>query len=208
VEQVVRLIRSKGVGVYFVTQSPTDMPEDVLGQLGNRVQHALRAFTPKDQKAVRVAAQTFRPNPELDTEQVITELGVGEALVSALDEKGTPSVVERVLVAPPGSRLGPVEPAERAALMEESLVKGIYDEAVDRVSAYEILQKRAEEAADAAVEAAQAPRKAETKRGSGSRRRQSPLDAFVSSAARSIGTQIGRSLMRGILGSLTGGRRR
>ena len=213
VEQVVRLIRSKGVGVYFVTQSPTDVPEDVLGQLGNRVQHALRAFTPKDQKAVRVAAQTFRPNPELDTEQVITELGVGEALVSTLDEKGTPSVVERVLVAPPGSRLGPVDPADRAALMAGSLVKGIYDEAVDRVSAYEILQKRAEEAAQAAAqvaaaEAAEAVRKAESKPKTRSSRRQSPVDAFVTSAARSIGSQIGRSLMRGILGSLTGGRRR
>lgn len=213
VEQVVRLIRSKGVGVYFVTQSPTDVPEDVLGQLGNRVQHALRAFTPKDQKAVRVAAQTFRPNPELDTEQVITELGVGEALVSTLDEKGTPSVVERVLVAPPGSQLGPIEPPERAALMGESLVNGIYDAAVDRVSAYEILQRRAEEAAEAAeqaaaVEAAAKARKSEAKPRSRSSRRQSPVDAFVTSAARSIGSQIGRSLMRGILGSLTGGRRR
>lgn len=213
VEQVVRLIRSKGVGVYFVTQSPTDVPEDVLGQLGNRIQHALRAFTPKDQKAVRVAAQTFRPNPELDTEQVITELGVGEALVSTLDGQGVPSVVERVLVAPPGSRLGPIEPLERAALMDESLVKGIYDEAVDRVSAYEILQQRAEEAAEAAaqvaaVEAMESARKADAKSRSRHSRRQSPVDAFVTSTARSIGTQIGRSLIRGILGSLTGGRRR
>ena len=162
---------------------------------------------------MRVAAQTFRPNPELDTEQMITELGVGEALVSTLDEKGTPSVVERVLVAPPGSRLGPVDPADRAALMAGSLVKGIYDEAVDRVSAYEILQKRAEEAAQAAAqvaaaEAAEAVRKAASKPKTRSSRRQSPVDAFVTSAARSIGSQIGRSLMRGILGSLTGGRRR
>ncbi len=213
VEQVVRLIRSKGVGVYFVTQSPTDVPEDVLGQLGNRVQHALRAFTPKDQKAVRVAAQTFRPNPELNTEQVITELGVGEALVSTLDEQGTPTVVERVLVAPPGSRLGPIDPTERASLMSRSLVRGIYDEPVDRVSAYEILQKRAEEAAKAAeaataAEALNAVRKADAKPGSRSSRRQSPVEAFVSSAARSIGSQIGRSLVRGILGSLTGSRRR
>jgi DNA helicase HerA-like ATPase len=210
VEQVVRLIRSKGVGIYFVTQSPTDVPEDVLGQLGNRVQHALRAFTPKDQKAVRVAAQTFRPNRALDTEQAITELGVGEALVSTLDEKGTPSVVERVLVAPPGSKLGPIDPAERAALMRGSLVKGIYDEAVDRVSAYEILQKRAQEAAEEAERAAAvaAARTAEAKPRSRASSRQTPVEAFVSSAARSIGTQIGRSLMRGILGSLTGGRRR
>jgi DNA helicase HerA-like ATPase len=206
VEQVVRLIRSKGVGVYFVTQNPTDVPEDVLGQLGNRVQHALRAFTPKDQKAVRVAAQTFRPNPDLDTEQVITELGVGEALASTLDEKGTPSVVQRISVAPPGSRLGPITPAERAAVMAGSLVKGIYDQAVDRVSAYEILQQRAEQAAaEVAPSAPVAEPRARTSSGGG---RQSPLEAFVSSAARSIGTQIGRSLMRGILGSLTGGRRR
>ncbi|MEA3275539.1 MAG: helicase HerA-like domain-containing protein [Pseudomonadota bacterium] len=208
VEQVVRLIRSKGVGVYFVTQNPTDVPEDVLGQLGNRVQHALRAFTPKDQKAVRVAAETFRPNPALDTQQVITELGVGEALASTLNEEGTPSVVERILVAPPGSRLGPIEPREREALMRGSLVQGVYEEAVDRESAYEILQKRAEEAAEAAQteEAAPAP---EPKRKSGtSRSRRSPFEAFATSAMRSIGTQIGRSLVRGILGSLTGGRRR
>jgi DNA helicase HerA-like ATPase len=213
VEQVVRLIRSKGVGVYFVTQSPTDVPEDVLGQLGNRVQHALRAFTPKDQKAVRVAAQTFRPNPGLDTEQVITELGVGEALVSTLDAKGTPSVVQRVLVAPPGSHLGPIDPEERAALMRASLVQGIYDKAVDRESAYEILQRRAQEAAEAAeqaeaAEAATMARQAEAKSRPRSSRRQSPVDAFVTSAARSIGTQIGRSLIRGILGSLTGSKRR
>ncbi len=162
---------------------------------------------------MRVAAQTFRPNPELNTEQVITELGVGEALVSTLDEQGTPTVVERVLVAPPGSRLGPIDPAERASLMSRSLVQGIYDEPVDRVSAYEILQKRAEEAAKAAeeataAEALKAVRKAEAKPGSRSSRRQSPVEAFVSSAARSIGTQIGRSLVRGILGSLTGSRRR
>ncbi len=206
VEQVVRLIRSKGVGVYFVTQNPTDVPDDVLGQLGNRVQHALRAFTPRDQKAVRVAAQTFRPNPDLDTEQVITELGVGEALASTLDEKGTPSVVQRIRVAPPGSRLGPITPAERAAVMAGSLVKGIYDQVVDRVSAYEILQQRAEQAAaDAAPSAPVTEPRARTSSAGG---RQSPLEAFVSSAARSIGTQIGRSLMRGILGSLTGGRRR
>jgi len=204
VEQVVRLIRSKGVGVYFVTQSPTDVPEDVLGQLGNRIQHALRAYTPKDQKAVRVAAQTFRPNPKLDTERAITELGVGEALASTLDEKGTPSLVQRIRVAPPGSRIGPISPEERAAIMATSLVRGIYDQAVDRVSAYEMLQRRAEEAAAAAA----ADAKVESRgRSPASRGRQTPMEAFVASAARSIGTQIGRSLLRGIMGSLTGGRR-
>ncbi|MBP8284554.1 MAG: DUF853 family protein, partial [Chromatiaceae bacterium] len=146
IEQVVRLIRSKGVGVYFVTQSPADVPDDVLGQLGNRVQHALRAFTPRDQKAVRVAAQTFRPNPAFDTEALITNLGVGEALVSTLDETGSPTIVERVKVAPPGSRIGPITPAERRALMADSLVKGVYDEPLDRESAYEILQGRAADA--------------------------------------------------------------
>jgi len=208
VEQLVRLIRSKGVGVYFVTQSPSDVPEDVLGQLGNRVQHALRAFTPKDQKAVRVAAQTFRTNPALDTEQVITELGVGEALASTLDEKGTPSVVQRILVAPPGSRLGPIAPEEREALMRESLVQGVYDTAIDRESAYEILQRRAESSA-ASEEDEIAGRASDLQNKSRSgRQRQTPLEAFVSSAVRSIGSQIGRSLARGLLGSLTGGRRR
>jgi DNA helicase HerA-like ATPase len=206
VEQVVRLIRSKGVGVYFVTQNPADVPDDVLGQLGNRIQHALRAFTPRDQRAVRVAAQTFRVNPHLDTERVITELGVGEALVSTLDEDGTPSMVERVLVAPPGSRIGPIGPSERAALMRESLVLGIYDQPVDRESAYEILERRAKQAA-AEVQAA-TPETSRGPQGRGGRRtRQTPFDAFVSSAARSIGSQIGRSLIRGILGSLSGGRR-
>jgi DNA helicase HerA-like ATPase len=208
IEQVVRLIRSKAVGVYFVTQNPADVPDDVLGQLGNRVQHALRAFTPKDQKAVRVAAQTFRPNPILDTEQVITELGVGEALVSTLDEEGTPSVVERVLVAPPGSQLGPITRAERGALMDNSLVKGIYDQPVDRESAHEILRKRAEEAAAAEEAASRAEPKPEPRRRSGGSRGQSSLEAFTKSALRSFGTQLGRSLVRGILGSLSGSRRR
>jgi len=208
IEQVVRLIRSKGVGVYFVTQSPADVPDDVLGQLGNRVQHALRAFTPRDQKAVRVAAQTFRPNPAFDTEALITTLGVGEALVSTMDESGTPTMVQRVKVAPPGSRIGPISPEERRALMAHSLVKGIYDEAVDRESAYEILQGRAAEvsrqeqtAPGSATETARRP-------ASG---RQSALEAFATSALRSVGTQLGgqlgRSLVRGILGSLLGGKR-
>jgi len=204
IEQVVRLIRSKGVGVYFVTQSPADVPDDVLGQLGNRVQHALRAFTPRDQKAVRVAAQTFRPNPAFDTEAIITNLGVGEALVSTLDETGTPTIVERVKVAPPGSRIGPITPAERRALLADSLVKGIYDEALDRESAYEILQGRAAAASreeEAARESTPAP---DARRGSS---RQGPLEAFATSALRSVGSQLGRSLIRGLLGSLMGGRR-
>ncbi|MCC7278995.1 MAG: DUF853 domain-containing protein [Chromatiaceae bacterium] len=204
IEQVVRLIRSKGVGVYFVTQSPADVPDDVLGQLGNRVQHALRAFTPRDQKAVRVAAQTFRPNPAFDTEALITNLGVGEALVSTLDETGTPTMVERVKVAPPGSRIGPITPAERRALLADSLVKGVYDQALDRESAYEILQGRAVAASRAEETARESTPVPAARRGSS---RQGPLEAFATSALRSIGSQLGRSLIRGLLGSMMGGRR-
>jgi len=142
IEQVVRLIRSKGVGVYFVTQNPVDVPDTVLGQLGNRVQHALRAFTPRDQKAVAAAAQTFRPNPKLDTAQVIMELGKGEALVSFLEGNGTPAMVERVMIRPPSARIGPITPEERKAIMDASPVKGKYDTAIDAESAYEIIQKR------------------------------------------------------------------
>jgi DNA helicase HerA-like ATPase len=142
IEQVVRLIRSKGVGVYFVTQNPIDVPDRVLSQLGNRVQHALRAFTPRDQKSVAAAAQTFRPNPKLNTAQVITELGKGEALVSFLEGNGTPAIVERVLIRPPSARIGPISPEERKALMDASPVKGKYDTAIDAESAYEMLQKR------------------------------------------------------------------
>lgn len=142
IEEVVRLIRSKGVGVYFVTQNPIDVPDKVLAQLGNRVQHALRAFTPRDQKSVAAAAQTFRPNPKLNTAQVITELGTGEALVSFLEQKGTPSIVERVLIRPPSARIGPVTPEERKAILANSPVKGKYDTAIDSESAYEVLQKR------------------------------------------------------------------
>jgi len=142
IEQVVRLIRSKGIGVYFVTQNPIDVPDRVLGQLGNRVQHALRAFTPRDQKAVQAAAQTFRPNPKLDTAKVIMELGKGEALVSFLEGNGTPAMVERVLVRPPSARIGPITPEERKAIMDASPFKGKYDTAIDAESAYEIIQKR------------------------------------------------------------------
>ena len=219
IEQVVRLIRSKGVGVYFVTQNPMDVPETVLGQLGNRIQHALRAFTPRDQRAVRVAAETFRQNPALDTETTITALGVGEALVSTLDEQGIPGIVQRVNVAPPGSHLGPIEPEVRKAVMDQSLVKGVYDVSIDRVSAYEILEQRAEQAAVASA-APEIPDLSEYFGRSGktappsstgkapARRagtRQTPVEAFATSAMRSLGSQIGRQLVRGIMGSLTGG---
>ncbi len=160
IEQVVRLIRSKGVGVYFVTQSPGDIPESVLGQLGNRVQHALRAFTPKDQKVIRATAQNFRQNPDLDTETALTELGVGEALVSFLNEKGQPEVVQRAMVVPPRSQIGPITPEQRAAIMRDSLVAGVYDTLVDRESAYELLKARAEHAA-AEAEREAAAREAE-----------------------------------------------
>ena len=145
IEQVVRLIRSKGVGVYFVTQNPLDVPDTVLAQLGNRVQHALRAYTPRDQKAVKAAADTFRPNPKLKTAQVITELGVGEALVSFLEDKGAPSIVERTLVRPPSARLGPITPEERRKIIADSPVRGQYDKTIDRESAYEKLQKKTQE---------------------------------------------------------------
>ena len=212
IEQVVRLIRSKGVGVYFVTQSPIDVPEAVLGQLGNRVQHALRAFTPKDQKAVRVAAQTFRQNPDLNTEAIITELGVGEALVSALDGEGVPGIVQRVIVAPPGSRLGPIDPKERAAVIDQSLVKGVYDTSIDRVSAYEMLEQRASLTAATAPEVGSGGGWGEVLGGvigggGRPRGRQTPFEAFVTSAARTLGSQIGRQLIRGVMGSLFGNRR-
>ncbi|MCL4139383.1 UNVERIFIED_CONTAM: hypothetical protein GTU68_061680 [Idotea baltica] len=222
VEQVVRLIRSKGVGVYFVTQNPTDIPDSVLGQLGNRIQHALRAYTQKDQKAVRAAAQTFRANPKLDTETVITELGVGEALVSLLDDKGRPSIVQQTLIKPPKSQIGPIKPAQREALMATSLVAGVYEQEVDRESAYEILTARAEkvatqqakseaaaekEKADAKAEKARlAKQKAASKKSTSGRRSDSAMDAFVKSAMRSLGGQVGRKLVRGVLGSLFGGR--
>ncbi|NCA68991.1 MAG: DUF853 family protein [Sphingobacteriia bacterium] len=198
IEKVVRLIRSKGVGIYFVTQSPIDVPDVVLGQLGNRVQHALRAFTPRDQRAVRVAAETFRQNPGLDTASAITALGVGEALVSTLDEQGIPGMVQRVTIAPPGSLIGPITPDARVAVMERSLVKGLYDVAIDRISAYEILEQRAQQAA-AAPE-----RERATDQRARSKARQSPLEAFATSAMRSLGSQIGRQIVRGIMGSLTG----
>ena len=263
VEQVCRLIRSKGVGVYFVTQNPLDVPDEVLSQIGNRVQHALRAFTPRDQRAVKAAAETFRPNPELDAFEVITQLGVGEALVSTLEKKGVPSIVQRTLIRPPSSRLGPLEDDERADHIKTSPVLGQYDQAVDRESAYEILKKRGEDAAAAEARALReeeerkASEKAEKERArrrddyeddddyddrrTGTRRtrsgfdipdfgprsrnydygerdsrrserrtssrrrrssRQTPTEAMMKSIMRSAGTQIGRAVVRGILGSL------
>ena len=210
VEQVVRLIRSKGVGVYFVTQNPLDIPESVLGQLGNRVQHALRAFTPRDQKAVKTAAETLRPNPKLKAEKVITELGVGEALVSLLDEKGTPAIVQRAFIVPPGSQLGPLAPEERAKLIQSSDLYGHYEKTVDRESAYEKLKHRTEEKPAAKAESSNpvsdilfgrtGPR--------GGRQSQGVIDAITKSAARSIGSELGRQVLRGVLGSILGGKRR
>ncbi len=201
IEQVVRLIRSKGVGIYFVTQNPLDLPDTILGQLGNRVQHALRAFTPRDQKAVRAAAQTFRPNPPLDVEQVITEVGVGEALVSCLDAKGIPAPVERALICPPASRLRPLDFKERDQVRAQSIVGDCYDHEIDRESAYETLMARARQREEEAPPPASRGR---------SRQTNSAEDFFgaaAKSAARSIGTQIGRQIMRGVLGSIFGKRR-
>ena len=204
IEQVVRLIRSKGVGVYFVTQNPLDLPETVLGQLGNRVQHALRAFTPKDQKSVKVAAETFRANPKLNVVKAITELGVGEALVSVLDEKGTPTIVERALIYPPHSRLSPLNPEERTRFVRESVLYGHYEKTVDRESAYEKLKAKAEQMKmDSQEEAAQKRRAAEPKS-----QTEQLLGAAVKSAAHAIGSQLGRQIIRGVLGSLFGGSRR
>ncbi|MBK9324905.1 MAG: DUF853 family protein [Thiobacillaceae bacterium] len=228
IEQVVRLIRSKGVGVYFVTQNPADVPDKVLGQLGNRVQHALRAFSTRDQKAVRAAAETMRDNANLDEETAITELGVGEALVSFLDEKGRPGIVERAFIVPPRGQIGPVDPAKRQQLMQTSLVAGVYERTVDRESAYETLKARAEQvqAQNEQAQAEAAARKAEAEApagggglggvlgdllggatGAGGRRREGMVEALAKSAARSVGSQVGRAIIRGVLGSLLGGKR-
>lgn len=206
IEQVVRLIRSKGVGIYFISQSPLDIPEEILGQLGLKIQHALRAFTPKDQKAVRTVANTFRANPNIDTDTVITELGVGEALVSTLDEEGIPTQVEQILIRPPESRIGPMNETERQEQIGRSPYRGRYDTPLDRESAYEMLIKRAEATAakEDAIEREEAAREAAEDKAKPRRRstRQSPTEAFVKSAARSIGSQLGRRVIRGILGSL------
>ena len=221
IEQVVRLIRSKAVGVYFVTQNPLDVPDIVLGQLGNRVQHALRAFTPRDQKAVKTAAETLRANPKLDTEKAITELGVGEALISFLDEKGRPTMVERAYVLPPASRIGPISMEERKAVMSASAVAGVYEKAVDRESAYEKLQARAAQATAPTATPGTAPGPAQGGGGwmdslkgslgglmTGSGRKDSIIESMAKSAARTVGSTVGREIVRGVLGSLLGGRRR
>lgn len=205
IEAVVRLIRSKGVGIYFVTQNPLDVPDTVLGQLGNRVQHALRAFTPRDQKAVRAAAQTFRANPNFDVEEAITQLGVGEALVSPLMAKGVPSIVDRALIIPPASRLGPITPEERRKTIQASPVLGRYETLVDRESAYEKLTARATAAAEQAEQARQKEEKRSAPKARTSNR-QSATEAFTKSIVRSVGSAVGRALIRGILGSLTKGR--
>lgn len=244
IEQVVRLIRSKGVGVYFVTQNPLDIPDTVLGQLGNRVQHALRAYTPRDQKAVQAAAETFRPNPELDTAAVIGELGVGEALISFLDDKGRPNMVQRAFIVPPSSQIGAIDAQERAEVMKTSIVAGVYEKAVDRESAYEKLKGRVAPAAtsnpapaddgqawgnsahpnansrqspsqDQAQSQEQAPAQSgggigdaiggmfgNLFGGSGVRRRDNVAETLVKSAVRTIGSQVGREIIRGVLGSI------
>ncbi len=212
IEQVIRLVRSKGVGVYFVSQNPLDIPDIVLGQLGNRVQHALRAFTPRDQKAVKSAAETFRTNPKVDVATAITELGVGEALVSFLDEKGIPTPVERAFIIPPLSRIGPVTDAERAAVMQQSLVAGVYEKQVDRESAYEVLTARAAQSAPQAEEgkgfdwggALGGIFGGSVLGGTKSSHSDTILESAAKSAARAVGSQLGRSIVRGVLGSILG----
>jgi uncharacterized protein len=231
---VVRLVRSKGVGVYFVTQNPLDIPDSVLAQLGNRVQHALRAYTPRDQKAVKATAQTMRQKPGLDIEAAITELAVGEALLSLLDAKGRPSVTERAYVLPPGSQIGPITMAQRQALMANSVVAGVYEKAVDRESAYEKLKDRAESAqptGPSAGSAASAPGRASPApagpAGSGGGaildslrdavfgstgprggHHEGMAESMAKSAVRSMGSAVGREIIRGVLGSIMGSKRR
>ena len=223
VEQVVRLIRSKGVGVYFVTQNPADIPDVVLGQLGNRIQHALRAYTPAEQRGLKAASGSFRVNPAFDTAEAIQGLGVGEALVSVLDEKGAPTVVQKTLIRPPASRLGPLTPPERAGVMAQSPVRGLYDEAKDRESAFEVLQGRAVQASQAAATAqaetaAAAQREAEARaaakqpaakapKAARASSRMTMTEVFTSTLVRNVANQVGRELIRGVLGGLTGGSR-
>ena len=206
IEQVIRLIRSKGVGVYFVSQNPLDIPDIVLGQLGNRVQHALRAFTPRDQKAVKSAAETFRANPKVDVTTVITELGVGEALVSFLDEKGIPTPVERAFICPPQSRIGPATDSERSAVINNSVVRGFYEKQVDRESAYEVLKARAAQSAETAEEGKGFDWGGVLGGEKKSGRSDTILESAAKSAARAIGSQLGRSIIRGVLGSILGRR--
>ena len=223
IELVVRLVRSKGVGVYFVTQNPLDIPDSVLAQLGNRVQHALRAYTPRDQKAVKATAQTMRQKPGLDIETAITELAVGEALVSFLDAKGRPSVTERVYVLPPGSQIGPIVPAQRQALLQNSLVAGVYEKDVDRESAYEVLKARTEATAAAAQGRPEIAGAASGASGgmlgglndmlfgsTGPRggQREGLAQAMAKSAVRTMGSTVGREIIRGVLGGIFGGKKR
>jgi DNA helicase HerA-like ATPase len=226
IEQVVRLVRSKGVGVYFVTQNPVDIPDMILGQLGNRVQHALRAFTPRDQKSVKAAAQTFRANPTLKVEEVITQLGVGEALISLLDDKGTPGIVERALIVPPGCRIGPIAAEQRQQLIRKSVLFGHYEQVIDRESAYEILTGRTAQAGHATGPGAEdkeadieqkhaALRQKQAEREEAARKKAAPrkkpglaeklLGVFTTSAARTVANSIGREISRGLLGSIFGG---
>jgi hypothetical protein len=204
IEQVVRLIRSKGVGIYFISQSPSDIPDSVLGQLGNRVQHALRAYTPKEQKAVKVAAQSFRENPGLDTVTAITELSVGEALVSMLEDKGIPAPVQRVLVRPPHSRMGEATLIERQEVLKKDINQKRYAATIDPRSAHEILLERiaARQKQEQEAELAERAAKEDKKQKSRSSGRQSATEAFFKSVARSAGSSLGRKLFRGILGSL------
>ncbi|MGJ7499186.1 helicase HerA-like domain-containing protein [Variovorax sp. ZT5P49] len=224
IELVVRLVRSKGVGVYFVTQNPLDIPDSVLAQLGNRVQHALRAFTPRDQKAVKAAASTMRQKPGLDIETAITELAVGEALVSFLDEKGRPSVTERVFVLPPGSQLGPITPDQRKALIAGSLVAGVYEKTVDRESAYEKLKGRADSAPDAPTATVPGGKDAAASSGSGmggvlndmlfgttgprGAKHDGLVQTMAKSAVRTMGTSVGKEILRGVLGGIFGSKKR
>lgn len=224
IEQMVRLIRSKGVGVFFITQNPADVPDTVLSQLGNRIQHALRAFSPRDQRGVKAAAETMRDNPALDEEMAITELGVGEALISCLDEKGQPGIVERAYIVPPRASIGPIEAAQRQQLLQSSLVAGIYEKMVDRESAYEILKARAGQIAPQGQDAIRMQSGTEAPSsginfggilgdmfgggsGRGGRQREGIVEALAKSAARSVGSQVGRAIIRGVLGSILGGRR-
>ena len=212
IEQVVRLVRSKGVGVYFVTQNPLDIPDTVLGQLGNRVQHALRAYTPRDQKAVRAAAETFRENPKFKVVDVITELGVGEALVSFLDEKGRPTIVERVWILPPQSQIGPITPEQRGKLLASSLVAGQYEKTVDRESAFEKLKARrgSEAAPSTSVDSGGLGGilgKLGFPGAGGASKREGVVEAAVKSAARAMASEAGRRIIRGVLGSILGGRK-
>ncbi|MCZ4344828.1 helicase HerA-like domain-containing protein [Devosia neptuniae] len=213
VEQVVRLVRSKGVGVYFVTQNPVDIPESVLSQLANRVQHALRAYTPREQKAVRVAAETFRPNPAFSTEEAITQLGIGEALVSVLESKGVPSMVGRTMIRPPSAQVGPILPEERKAIMANSPVGGLYDTAIDRDSAFEVLTRKArdkqlaEERQQLEDEERKTAKRTYQDDAPKKRRstRQTPAEAAMNSLARTVANRLGNALVRGILGSLKRG---